>query len=139
VGAKELPEGPPASREVRRGGLVQALTIEQAFEAIGVRLKSENVGGQHVLINWHFTDVDERWILGLQNRTLHSIVGRHAADAAATVTLTKSGFLSIIAGSATFLESVTSGEITIEGDATALVAVFGNLDTFASGFNIIEP
>ncbi len=139
VGAKELRNGPPASREVRRSGLVQALTVEQAFEAIGVRLKSENVGGQHVLINWHFTDVDERWILGLQNRTLHSIGGRHAANAAATVTLTKSGFLSIIGGGATFLESVTNGEITIEGDPAALVAVFGNLDTFASGFNIIEP
>ena len=118
---------------------MQALTIEQAFEAIGVRLKSENVGGQHVLINWHFTDVDERWILGLQNRTLHSIGGRHDAKAAATVTLTKSGFLSIIGGSATFVESLTRGEIIIEGDAAALAAVFGNLDAFASGFNIIEP
>lgn len=134
----ELREGPPASRDVRRGGLVQALTIEQAFEAIRVRLKSENVGGQHVLINWHFTDVDERWILGLQNRALHTIGGRHDANAAATVTLTKSGFLSIIGGGATFLESVTRGEITIEGDAAALVAVYSNLDTFASGFNIIE-
>ena len=26
-----------------------------------------------------------------------------------------------------------------EGDAAALLAVFGNLDTLSSGFNIIEP
>ena len=139
VGAQELRQGPPPSREVRRGGLVQALTVEQAFEAIAIRLKSEAVGGLRVVLNWHFTDIDERWILGLEHRALHAIAGRHDALAQATVTLTKPEFLSIVGGSATFIDGVSDGRITVDGDATALISIFGNLDTFASGFNIIEP
>ena len=118
---------------------MQALTVEQAFEAIAIRLKSEAVGGLRVVVNWHFTDIDERWILGLEHRTLHAIAGRHDALAHATVTLTKAEFLSIIGGSATFIDGVSDGRITVDGDATALLSIFGNLDTFASGFNIIEP
>jgi alkyl sulfatase BDS1-like metallo-beta-lactamase superfamily hydrolase len=37
------------------------------------------------------------------------------------------------------MDELTAGTATIEGDAAALLNIFGNLDTFATGFAIVEP
>ncbi|MFM7307187.1 MAG: alkyl sulfatase C-terminal domain-containing protein, partial [Actinomycetota bacterium] len=34
---------------------------------------------------------------------------------------------------------VKAGDVIVEGDAAALLTIFGNLDTFAMGFPIVEP
>ncbi len=139
VAAQELRHGPPPARVVRRRGLLDALSTEQLFDTIAVRLKAEELGGRHVLINWRFTDVGEDWVLGLTNRTLWSVGGRHDAAAATTVTLPRSLLLGIFVGETTFIDAVGAGAVVIEGDAQALITVFGNLDVFASGFPIVEP
>ncbi len=139
MGARELRNGPPPSLPVTRSGLVAALTIEQAFDAIAIRLRAEAVGGVDAAINFTFTDLGESWVLGLSNRTLHAVKGRHEASAAATVTLTRTRFLSIITGETTLANAASAGDVKLDGDATALGAIFGNLDTFQSGFAIVEP
>ncbi len=139
TGAQELRRGPPPARPILRSGLVAALTIEQAFDAIAIRLRAEAVGGTSLAINFTFTDIDERWALALSNRTLHSVKGRHEPAAAASVSLTRARFLSIIAGDATFEDALRAGDVKLDGDGAALVTVFGNLDTFQSGFAIVEP
>jgi alkyl sulfatase BDS1-like metallo-beta-lactamase superfamily hydrolase len=47
--------------------------------------------------------------------------------------------LEVISQSTTFLEEIQAGNISIEGDATALLTVLGNLDTFQINFAIVEP
>ena len=139
TGAQELRNGPPPSRPVRRRGLVDALTIEQAFDAMGVRLKSEELRGTRATINWRFTDIAEDWVLGLSNRTLHSVGGRLDNAADVTVTTTRRALLDVVSGEMTFVDGVASGVIAIEGDPEALRSIFGHLDTFASSFAIVEP
>jgi alkyl sulfatase BDS1-like metallo-beta-lactamase superfamily hydrolase len=139
TGAQELRQGPPPARPITRSGLVAALTIEQAFDAIAIRLRAEAVGGISVAINFTFSDSDERWLLGLSNRTLYSVKGRHEPRAAATVTLTRARLLAIIGGEVTIADAIRAGDVKIAGDGAALGAIFGNLDTFQSGFAIVEP
>ena len=139
TGAQELRRGPPPARPITRSGLVAALTIEQAFDAIAIRLRAEAVGGLAFAINFTFTDEAERWVLGLSNRTLYTVKGRHEPAAAASVTLTRARLLAIIGGGATLAEAIRSGDVKLDGDAAALGAIFGNLDTFQSGFAIVEP
>jgi len=139
TGAQELRNGPPPARPMARSGLVSALTLEQAFDAIAIRLKAEAVGGLALAINFAFTDVDERWVLLLSNRTLQSIRGRHDASAVATVTTTRGAFLAVLGAQTTLADAIARGDFTIAGDGSALAAVFGNLDTFVSGFAIVEP
>ena len=139
TGAQELRNGPPPARPMARSGLVAALTLEQAFDAIAIRLKAESVGGLALAINFAFTDVDERWVLALSNRTLSSIRDRHDAAAVATVTTTRAAFLAVLGAQTTLAEAIARGEFKIAGDGAALATVFGNLDTFASGFAIVEP
>jgi alkyl sulfatase BDS1-like metallo-beta-lactamase superfamily hydrolase len=139
MGAQELRHGSPPARPVARRGLLQALSIELIFEALAVRLKSEEVVGERTTINFRFTDISEDWILGLNHCVLHTIKGRHDSGAAATITMTRASLLSIMSGDLTFVAGLTSGEISFEGDVQSLSKIFGHLDTFQSGFNIIEP
>lgn len=141
MGAQELRQGPPppANTAVRARGLLLAMTVEQVFDVMGVRLKSEEVGGKEVAINWRFTDIGEDWILELSNRTLHATQGRLAVNAAVTLTLTRTTLLGIVNQDTTFVDAMQSGAITLDGDAAALLEVFGHLDTWPSAFAIVEP
>jgi alkyl sulfatase BDS1-like metallo-beta-lactamase superfamily hydrolase len=128
---------------VRARSLIKAMTIDQVFDVLGVRAISENLGGIALAINWQFTDMagtaDEKWILGVSNRTLYATQGRHSESASATVKLSRDLFLEIIAQATTFVDELKNGTITIDGDAGALLTIFGNLDNFATGFAIVEP
>jgi alkyl sulfatase BDS1-like metallo-beta-lactamase superfamily hydrolase len=119
------------------------MTIDQVFDVLGVRAISENLGGVSLAINWLFTDMtgspDEKWILGVSNRTLYATQGRHSETASATVKLSRDLFLEVIAQTTTFVDELKNGTITIDGDAGALLAIFGNLDNFSTGFAIVEP
>ncbi len=140
-GAQELRVGPPklAGGNGRARGLLRAMSVEQVFDTISVRLKSEEVGGQKLFINWTFTDLDEKWVLGLSNRTLHHVKGRHDSAAAVTVTLKRMTLIDVVTQATTFMDQINEGNIQIDGDASALLTVFGNLDAFTPGFLIVEP
>lgn len=114
MGARELRHGLPPARPIGRAGLVAALTIEQAFDAIAIRLRAEAVGGLALALNFTFTDPDERWMLGLSNRTLWSVRGRHEPTARAALTLTRARFLSVLAGETTFADAIAKGEVKLD-------------------------
>jgi alkyl sulfatase BDS1-like metallo-beta-lactamase superfamily hydrolase len=145
MGAMELREGPPANRNpnVRARSLVREMTVDQVFDTIAVRTMSENLGGVRLATNWTFSDlrgtVDECWTLGVSNRTMYSTRNSHAPHVAASLTLTRQKFLDIVLQDTTFVDAVQAGDVIIEGDAAALVTIFGNLDTFSMGFPIVEP
>jgi alkyl sulfatase BDS1-like metallo-beta-lactamase superfamily hydrolase len=119
------------------------MTVEQVFDALAIRAKSEDLGGIAVSVNWVFTDLPEsgdgRWCLEVSNRTLHATRGRLRDGAGCTVTTTRPAFLEIVSQSTTFMDALAAGDVALEGDAAALLAVFGNLDTFMAGFPIVEP
>ena len=145
MGAQELRQGPPppTPTHVRARSMIRAMTIEQVFDTLSVRLMSEKVGGLSVSVNWTFTDMvgtpDHQWVLGLSNRTMFSVQGRHEPSASATVIISRAVLLEVIAQATTFVDELAAGTVTIEGDAAALLTIFGNLDTFATGFAIVEP
>ncbi|NND73805.1 MAG: MBL fold metallo-hydrolase [Ilumatobacter sp.] len=140
TGAQELRDGPPSQRTAQGGGrFMSALTVDMVFDAIAIRLKSEDVAGEHAVTNWTFTDVDEQWVLSLENQALHHVRGRHDPDAAVTVTLTKDLLGRLLSGATTFADAAGAGEIRLDGDVDELLTIFGNLDAFQSNFAIVEP
>ena len=145
MGAQELRDGPPQSAEsrVRARSLIKAMSIDQVFDTLGLRTISENIGGLSLCVNWLFTDMagspDEKWILGLSNRTIYATQGRHDVSSVATVQISRDLFLEVIAQTTTFVDELQKGTVTIEGDAGALLTIFGNLDKFFTGFAIVEP
>ncbi len=139
TGAQELRHGSPASRPMVRRGLLPAMTIELIFDALAVRLKSEEVANESVLINFTFTDIGEQWVLGLQHGVLRSRGGRHDPTAKATLTMTRKLLLDIVAEDQTFAGAIKESLVAFDGDATAINKIFDHLDTFGTSFHIIEP
>ena len=145
MGAQELRNGPPPPVEVgaRARGMTRAMTIGQVFDTLAVRLMQEQVGGLATTINWNFTDMagtpDQSWVLALSNRTLVSTQGRHDDAADATIHIKRETLLDVITQATTFVHEMTEGAITVDGDAGALLNIFGNLEKFVTGFAIVEP
>ncbi len=141
MGAQELRHGapPPANSAVRGRGLIAAMTIQQVFDTLAVRMKSDELAGVALATNWEFTDIGETWILGISNRTLYSTPGRHSTDAVVTVTTTRTTLLKVITQSSTFVQELEAGTISLAGDASALLTILGNLDQFQTNFAIVEP
>jgi len=145
VGAQELRYGPPdfGPGTARARGILVAMTVEQIFDTISLRLKGEDVGGVGLLVNWTFPDMagtpDEKWVLGLSHRTLFSVQGRHDGSAVASITITRSLLVDILTQQTTFTDEIGIGNVALDGDVAALLQIFGNLDTFTPGFPIVEP
>ena len=145
MGAQELRHGTPnlPASPARARGILVAMTVEQIFDTISVRLDSEAVGGLSLKINWTFPDMrgtaDGKWVLALSHRTLYGVQGRHDSEAIASISINRSLLIDILTQQTTFVDQITAGNIILEGDGAALLNIFGNIDTNAPGFAIIEP
>ncbi len=139
TGAMELRHGVKVPGRATSRGMTSALTIEQIFDAIAVRLDATKVVGLKATVNWRFTDVDENHLMGLDHCALHHTAGRLADDADVTLTLTKVVLGDLLTGQTNFAEASESGDLVVDGDLGALLAIFGNLDTFDGSFAIVEP
>ncbi|MFP3907795.1 MAG: alkyl/aryl-sulfatase [Acidimicrobiales bacterium] len=142
TGAMELrADGPPEPGQGRGAGagLMAALSVEQIFDALGVRLNAPAAVGKRITINWRFTDLGEDHVLGLENGALHHVAGRHSDQAAATVTISRTLLAQIMGGATTFADQVAAGSAAIDGDVDALAEMFAHLDRFAAWFPIVTP
>ncbi len=145
TGAQELRQGTPPPRDVRRRNMIDALSVEQIFDTLSTRLQAENVVGERVITNWHFPDLGSEggepkdWVFGLEHQALHHRANAVADDASVSLSLAKSVLCDVIAGGTTFVAAIEAGTITLDGDAAALLTIFGNLEVFQSGFAIVEP
>jgi alkyl sulfatase BDS1-like metallo-beta-lactamase superfamily hydrolase len=142
VGARELREGPPERprlRGVASADVARALSIEQLWDALGARLDGPRAWDRRIVIGWHFTDVDERWTVTVQNGALSSVGGRMAAGVQATVTLTRAAFDSMLLGEGDAAELFASGAIVVEGDASKLGELLSLLDDGDPAFPIVTP
>jgi alkyl sulfatase BDS1-like metallo-beta-lactamase superfamily hydrolase len=140
MGAQELRNGSPNRNPAMRRGYLDAMTIEQLLDAAAVRLVAEDVGGIDVTINLAFTGDQSGggWKVALSNRAMSSSLG-HADDADATATLDRDVLVEIGAGELTIADAIEGGRVSIDGEADAVRAAFGHLDTFMSMFPIVEP
>ena len=140
-GAQELRQGVAAER---RGGaasrdLLEALTVPMFFDYLAVRLNADKAAGRAMTINWTFTDLKERYAMNLSNGALTWLADTGHAHPTASVELSKAVLNRISAGQLKLGDALRQGEVRVEGDKTALPALFGMLDTFSPSFNLVTP
>ena len=138
MGAQELRNGRMPSRPAGKNSYLEAMTVDQIFDSLAVRLRAEEVGGVNVSMNFTFTDLDERWVLRLSNRALHA-AAHHDPEAAATFSLTKSTLASITEGGVTIADAAVNGSAHVVGDIGAANMIFDHLDVFMTNFALVEP
>jgi alkyl sulfatase BDS1-like metallo-beta-lactamase superfamily hydrolase len=140
-GAQELRQGlpnAPARPSMPRETLA-ALRTGQLWDVLGVRLNGPKAEGKHIVLNWVFTDTDEKFALTLENCALTYAEGVQVANADAGFTLPRSLLDEVIAKKATFPEAMAAGKITFTGNPMKLGELMALMDEFPRMFEIVEP
>jgi alkyl sulfatase BDS1-like metallo-beta-lactamase superfamily hydrolase len=91
------------------------------------------------VVNWIFTDLNQSYAMNLENSALTHTSGKLAADADVSVTLTRAALDAVSLKQRSFAASVGSGDVSVAGNPQKLGELFGLLDEFPPGFEVIEP
>jgi alkyl sulfatase BDS1-like metallo-beta-lactamase superfamily hydrolase len=138
-GAKELIEGPPEPVASSTGAAIaSALSIDQLFQVLAVRLNGERAAGMRRVINFNFTN-DEPFTIELIHSVLHAFRGRVDERATLTITCPSTLLSQALRGEANLLEEIGSGNVTVDGELSHLFDVLLLLDTPSLSFAIVEP
>ena len=140
-GALELRSGPPRQMPATRANIdvIRGLTLDLFFDFLGVRLNGDKAEGKTIVINWTFPDIKERYVLNLENCALTYLAERHAEKADADVTLDRATLNRVIQRELALPEALAQGLVKIEGNPMKVAELFGMLDEFAVGFEVVEP
>ena len=140
-GAQELrngmPKAPPRAAMPRE--TLAALRTEQLWDVLGVRLNGPKAEGKRIVLNWHFTDTGEKFILNLENSALTYVAGAQASDADAGFVLERGVLDEVIAKLTSFPDAVGAGRIKVSGNPLRLGELMMLMDEFPRMFEIVEP
>jgi alkyl sulfatase BDS1-like metallo-beta-lactamase superfamily hydrolase len=140
-GAQELRQGVAATAGggTASADLVKALTVPLFFDYLAVRLNADKAAGKSITINWVFPDLKQRYAMTLNNSALTYRADAAHAGPTATVSLSKAVLTNIFSGKVKVGDAISQGQLDVNGDRQALAALFGMLDSFSPGFNIVTP
>ncbi len=139
-GAKELREGlPQGSNFTASEGIARGMPLPNVFQLMAVRLSPEAADGVELAINLAFTDLNEDWLLSINNSVLNAFPGRKDSNAAASLCLTSVNFKRLMMGLTDAVTLIEAGELETQGDAQTLVHLGGLFETFPRRFPIMTP
>ena len=139
TGAMELRNGPPA-KGIDRSSIIELLRhtpVERFLEAMAGGLNGPAAEGKDLKINLVLSDQNQSYVLWIENAVLHHRAGAPAADANATLTLTKDIFVKMIAGTAGIKDTLLSDDLKIDGSKIDLVRFFSLMDKAPGLFPIV--
>ena len=139
IAAAELRNGAP-KKGVDRAHFIEALgqtPIERFLEAMAAGLNGPAAEGKDLKINLVLTDTRESFVLWIENAVLHFRKTAPAADANATLTLTKDIFVRMAAGTAGIKDTLLSDELTVDGSRIDLLRFFTLIDKAPGTFQIV--
>jgi alkyl sulfatase BDS1-like metallo-beta-lactamase superfamily hydrolase len=93
--------------------------------------------GKDLKVNLVLTDTRETFVLWIENAVLHWKNTAAAADANATLTLTKPIFIRMMAGTAGVKDTLLSDELKVSGSKIDLVRFFTLIDKAPGTFAIV--
>ncbi|MGI9595199.1 MAG: alkyl/aryl-sulfatase [Acidimicrobiales bacterium] len=132
MGAKELREGSPEWGRIPTRDMSNAMTAEQIFDIIGVRLNPALFTRGRATINWHFTDLDEHHVLGIGRSAVSHAPDRTDDGADVSAASTRPQLLRALDDRAVL------DEMTITGDRRVLDDLIDALEAFGT-VALIEP
>ncbi|WP_346010800.1 alkyl sulfatase dimerization domain-containing protein [Streptomyces sp. SID5910] len=132
MGAREL-RGGVTPTPFTAGSMASALTVEQAFDSLAIRVDGPRAWDQDLVVSWHFTDLDERHRMNLRNGVLtHTPTAKPVEDAGLALTLTKPQLMGVLTG-----KGLNGVEHT--GDPDVLRTLLSVLDDPDPDFAIVTP
>lgn len=119
--------------------MLHAMPAALVFDYLGTRINGPKAGPANIVINWRFTDSSEVLTSTLRHGALTSVAGKTAADAVATVSMTRPALESVILGQRTLATAIQAGDIRIAGNAGQVAILMALVEDFEAGFPIVEP
>ncbi|MEV0386183.1 alkyl sulfatase dimerization domain-containing protein [Nonomuraea sp. NPDC050643] len=131
MGALELADGiVPATSETTSPDFFAALTVEQIFDSLAIRVDGPRAWHERLAIDWYLTDLGERHRTTLSNGALIQQANPPDETADLTLRLTKAQLAGLLAGKG--VEAVHR-----EGDTTALKRLVAVLDRPVPDFAVV--
>ena len=133
TGAQELRDGITPPELDLGGGMAAALSVEQLFDSVAIRVDGPRAAGERIVVHWTFSDSGTTLRTTLSNGALiQTPEPRTEVDADLSLTLTKQQLLGLLGGRG--LDGIEH-----HGDATALGRLLSLLDTPDPAFPIVTP
>ncbi|MEZ8146610.1 alkyl/aryl-sulfatase [Enterovibrio norvegicus] len=141
MGAYELRNGTPKGDATKTAGadMVVAMDTELFLDYLGVRLNGEKAANVDYTINFVLPDVNETFLVELENAHLNNLKGVPSDNPDMTLTMNRSELNKVLMGTTSISELVKAGKANVEGNGKALTDIAGMMDSFDFWFNIIEP
>ena len=140
-GASELRNGVPKvpAASTQAPDVIRALPLDMLFDYFAVRLNGDKATGKTMVLNWQFTDTKQNYVVNLENSALSHVADAQAANADATVTLTRATLDEISLQRTTFPSAVQAGLIKITGNPSKLGELLSMIDVPPQMFPVVEP
>ncbi|EMP56270.1 metallo-beta-lactamase superfamily protein [Marinobacter santoriniensis NKSG1] len=141
TGAYELRHGSPEEglKPAMMREVLLNTPVSRFFDSMAVRLNADDAEGKHLTIKFTFTDLEQSYLLTLENSVLHNRKSRPDTPADATLMLTRPMFVDLLIGKAGLKELLFSDDIHFEGSRLDLIGFFSMLDKPEGRFNIVTP
>lgn len=117
--------------------MLQHTPIERFLERMAASLIAAKAGDTELKINLVFSDLNESYVLHVKNAVLHHHKAPAAADANATLTLTKAFFLKMMTGQAGAASLLLSDQVQVSGSRIDLGRFFTLLEKAPGVFPIV--
>jgi alkyl sulfatase BDS1-like metallo-beta-lactamase superfamily hydrolase len=118
---------------------IRAMNTSLFFDYLGMKLDGKKAANAALTLNFVFPDVNQKYIVELENGTLHNINGYQSDKPDATITLDRETLNLIILRQLTLQQAIENKKIQINGKQDALNQLLGYLDNFDFWFNIVTP
>ncbi|NRQ34628.1 MBL fold metallo-hydrolase [Nonomuraea sp. NN258] len=134
VGARELMgDTVPADLDTTSPEMIEALTVDQLFDSIAIRVDGPKAWNENFAIDWHLTDLDQRHRTALSNGVFVQQADPRGQDGAdLTLTLTKRQLIGLLTGE-------PADGIQHQGDMNVLGRLTAVLDSPEPAFPIVTP
>jgi alkyl sulfatase BDS1-like metallo-beta-lactamase superfamily hydrolase len=139
TGALELRQGTPAKGITidMLLDMLQHAPIERFLERMAASLDGTKAADSQLKLNLVFRDLNESYVLQIENGVLHHRKAPPAKDANATLTLTKPFFLQMMTGKAGAKDLLMSDQTQIDGSTIDLARFFSMIEKAPGVFPIV--
>ena len=137
-GTKELREGErKRSKFSASEAIASGIPLQNLFRTMAVRLNGPKAAVHCIQLAVNFLDSEVPWLVLVENGVLHAHPDKRVASPDASLTLTILNFKRLMLGLSDAASLLSSGDLTITGDAAVLVTFAGLFDQFDRGFPLV--
>ena len=120
-------------------GTARGMPLDNLFKAMAVRLNGPAAEGLRLELNIRFSDLDQDYLLTIENAVLHAFAGRRASVPDATLSLPSLQFKRLMMGLTDAATLLDEKVLAIDGDVEALSRLTTLFDSFERRYPIVTP